>query len=75
MRTIDLVQIGLKQGGFDGLYNADLCGCEVGDLAPCGEIQHECTAGYKHVHSKNAGGFVICPQKEKLSDEEIEALL
>lgn len=37
---------GLRLGGWHGLYNEHHgCGCRVGDLAPCGEIQLGCRAG------------------------------
>lgn len=36
----------LKDNGYDGLFCED-CGCEVGDLCPCGEIPLEAEAGYK----------------------------
>jgi hypothetical protein len=43
-----LVEWALRTRGFDGLYNADApCGCQVGDLAPCGEPTPYCRAGYK----------------------------
>ncbi len=44
-----VVQV-LNAEGYDGLYNADnSCACELGDLAPCGEMQPDCRTGYKHV--------------------------
>ncbi len=52
-RVIDMVETRLKQGGWDGLYNADLeCGCLVEDLAPCGDMQAECTAGHRILLSR-----------------------
>lgn len=39
MKTKELIEEGLKKKGFDGLFNADLeCGCVLGDLEPCGNI-------------------------------------
>ena len=45
--VVEMVRLHLVAGKFDGLYNPGLCACEVDDLAPCGEIQGDCTAGYK----------------------------
>ena len=47
MEVIKIVYIYLKDNKYDGLYNPGLCACELGDLAPCGEIQGNCIAGYK----------------------------
>ena len=48
-RTVkQMVMASLKCGGYDGLFHPDgECGCELSDLAPCGEIGLDCTAGYK----------------------------
>jgi hypothetical protein len=52
----EIVEAWLKQNGFDGLYNSDAeCGCLIGDLAPCGEIPLECTAGYKQPCDESCG--------------------
>jgi len=42
-----MVELHLVANGFDGLFSPSECACEIGDLAPCGEIQHDCQAGYK----------------------------
>ncbi len=35
--------------GYDGLVMPDAqCGCEVGDLAPCGNDPSRCRPAYKH---------------------------
>lgn len=48
LTVLQIVKAHLVAGNFDGLYNADAeCGCELFDLAPCGEIGGECRAGYK----------------------------
>ena len=41
----------LRKTGFSGLYStADECGCEIDDLAPCGEYDPSiCKPGYRHV--------------------------
>jgi len=35
----EIVEAYLKANNFDGLFADGLCSCEVGDLAPCGEMQ------------------------------------
>jgi len=48
MTVIEIIEKYLKENGYDGLYNERYeCGCEIGDLAPCGEIGTDCKAGYK----------------------------
>lgn len=50
----EIVNEHLKANGYGGLYNWDgECGCEVGDLAPCGELQQDCVPGYKVNCTKN----------------------
>ena len=48
MKTLrDLVESGLRAGGFDGLCNNFAgCACWVDDLFPCGEPSGECEAGH-----------------------------
>ena len=43
----EIVEAYLKANNFDGLFADGLCSCEVGDLAPCGEMQETCQAGHK----------------------------
>lgn len=44
----EMVRQYLIDHGFDGLCSDDAeCACEVGDLAPCGEMYDTCWAGYK----------------------------
>ena len=45
--VLGLVRLQLVAGGFDGLYLDGECGCLVDDLAPCGEVSSDCTAGYR----------------------------
>ena len=42
----DLVELSLRQKGFDGLWNDYGCACKLGDLMPCGEPSPACEAGY-----------------------------
>lgn len=49
MNVIQLVEFSLKQEGYDGLYEPfGECACEIGDLAPCGNIGHPCLAGHRY---------------------------
>lgn len=41
-----IVEQWLRDNGYDGLCS-EACGCEVDDLMPCGELEMNCTAGYK----------------------------
>ena len=43
----DIVVRYLIQEGYDGLYSDADCGCELGDLFPCGSPFEECCPGYK----------------------------
>jgi len=44
--VIVIVSNYLKDNGYDGLFQAGECACKYDDLAPCGEIQGNCEAGY-----------------------------
>ena len=47
--VFEMVKEELKQMGADGLCNTDTeCGCEIADLAPCGQICGECDAAWNH---------------------------
>jgi hypothetical protein len=47
MDVINIVREYLIKNGYDGLLQPGECGCALEDLAPCGEIQESCIAGYK----------------------------
>lgn len=38
----------LTAHGYGGLYVPGTCGCELSDLAPCGQMCESCAPGYKH---------------------------
>ena len=45
--VIEMVLIQLKAGGYEGLYHdTGECACKVDELAPCGQIESVCIAGY-----------------------------
>jgi len=47
MTVTDMVEKHLKDNGFDGLFQPDVCACLLDDLAPCGEMRPDCEAGYR----------------------------
>ena len=66
----EIIENFLKKNGYDGLYNTeDECGCEVGDLFPCGNPSEiYCRAGYRQpcYSCDNNCDFHIGPRKECL---------
>ena len=47
MNVVEIVEDYLKKNGFDGLYNDGNCACEIGELAPCDNMDSNCEPGYK----------------------------
>ena len=47
MDCLDIVIKYLKDNGYDGLHFDAECGCEIDNLAPCGNSFSECIPGYK----------------------------
>lgn len=48
LNVLEIVTERLTADGYDGLYNPDTgCACEVGHLAPCGEISGDCIASHR----------------------------
>ena len=46
--VVQMVERFLRKNGYDGLFQPEgPCGCELGDIAPCGQIGGDCEAGYK----------------------------
>lgn len=45
--VIEIVRQYLIEHDFDGLYSEIECVCTIDDLAPCGQIEGVCIAGYK----------------------------
>ena len=46
MDVFDIVAEYLTDNGYDGLWNDSGCACQIGELAPCGEMVGNCIAGY-----------------------------
>jgi hypothetical protein len=73
--VIEIVALHLRANGFTGLVSSSGgCGCEVDDLAPCGGIGGECSAGYKHFDPRpeNEGEFGIWSQQAPPTVEQWE---
>jgi hypothetical protein len=48
MNVKEIVQIWLRDNGYDGLYNTDApCGCELDDLFCCDCCSPDCKPGYR----------------------------
>lgn len=45
--VLEIVEHWLKTNDYDGLFYPGECGCLVGELEPCGEINAGCEPGYK----------------------------
>jgi len=66
--VITIVEQHLTANGYDGLFNSDAdCACVTSDLAPCGQIGHDCRAGYKH---DRTDGWCISGSKEPPTEED-----
>jgi hypothetical protein len=46
-KLLDLLKQSLKAQGYEGLCS-DGCGCDIEDLAPCGNCWCQCSPGYRH---------------------------
>ncbi len=71
--VLDMVAWYLEGWELDGLYS-DECGCLLADLAPCGEMKHDCAAGVKvpchypegeHTQCEEGCEWHIVPREEK----------
>ena len=45
-KTIDGLKSYMTKHGYTGLFVPGECGCEISDIAPCGEDFSECELGY-----------------------------
>ena len=64
--VIQMVEQMLLEGGYDGLFAARMsCGCKGSDLAPCGEIGHDCRAGYQHTYAPGTCPDLHCDDRHK----------
>lgn len=74
MKTIEIVEAGLKANGFDGLVIPGECGCVIGDISPGGCLNDHCDAAYKHTHS-NGADWITSTKKEGVTDADIERVI
>lgn len=44
--VLEIVEKVLRESDYDGLFDLYGCGCRRDDIAPCGEMHQDCTAGY-----------------------------
>lgn len=56
--VIKIVADHLRANGYSGLRNEGECGCELGDLHPCGDDFAQCEVGYKHSDPREGRGHV-----------------
>jgi hypothetical protein len=67
VNVIKIIAEHLTANGYGGLAAEDAeCGCELADLAPCGNVGHLCEPGYKHFDPRKgeAGDWCISKSKE-----------
>ena len=77
MFVIDIIERFLKEYGYDGLYNpTEDCGCELGDLAPCGDMCiYCCMPAYKLSTPEHSScNFIMFPSKEEIELEKIHSI-
>lgn len=78
--SLEAVKEQLRADGYTGLYFDGECACELDDLAPCGECQHEegepyingCDGGYKHQDPTRSDFWVISFHKEPPTQEQFD---
>ena len=71
--VLEMLEVSLSAAGFGGLYVDGICGCKLEELSPTICLNTECTPGYLHVRS-DGKAWVICSEKEPLSDQEIDGV-
>lgn len=59
MNVHDIIQAHLKEIGAEGLANGDEeCGCDIDDLAPCGEACMGCVPAHHCLIPTMEGGYI-----------------
>jgi len=71
MKAIEIINEHLKANGYDGLCTEG-CGCEVGDLAPCGLNLSDCESAFKHTDPSNPTFWVMTPKNQPPTAEQWE---
>jgi len=67
MTVEKIVRDYLERNGFDGLCCTD-CGCDLSDLAPCGNWPGDCEPGYRVSCSDEPDDFIIVTEKPQKED-------
>ncbi|MAF43032.1 MAG: hypothetical protein CMI54_02515 [Parcubacteria group bacterium] len=70
----------LERSQFEGLQSGDgECGCDIDDLAPCGEMQQDCVPAYKKMGCPDECGmgceYHMVQDEQKFDKETIEHYL
>lgn len=64
MNLTELIESALKENGYDGLCNVALeCGCQIGDLFPCGDLMPGCVGGYQST-DKDGNWIIVAENRE-----------
>jgi hypothetical protein len=74
MRTIEIIEAGLRANGFSGLVLPGVCGCVVGDISPGECLSEQCYAAYRHEHS-NGSDWITSTEKDGVTDADIERII
>ena len=77
MNVHEIVREWLCAHGYHGLCHIDAeCGCELSDLAPCGEMGKDCQPGYKRppTEEQRADGAEWAIWSEKPESAELASL-
>jgi len=64
MNVKEIIKAWLKEHKYEGLFNSDIeCGCKLDDFMPCGEMRHDCEAGYIQPGSHDGFDFMVGADK------------
>lgn len=55
MNIREIVKAWLLENHYDGLYNADGCGCSADDLMTCEELNDDCIPGVHRLDLRQEG--------------------
>lgn len=73
MNVKEIIKAWLKEHKYEGLFNSDIeCGCKLDDFMPCGEMRHDCEAGYIQPGSHDGFDFMTGPDKPDTDNKEAQ---
>jgi len=75
MNVIEIVRVGIEQSGYDGLFVGGICACKANDLSPGDCLTDRCEVGYLHGNTINQDLWVISPDKDGVTDSDIEEII